>query len=523
MVLCAAAVTAFSLSAMPTPARADDDAETAVIPALGAEAVPELEATVAEIADDALGEADLALAPADDDSGSDPGTEPVDAQEEAAPTMSVGAETASTDASGADTTLDSADTAADSTAAPTTEDDVPAAAEPPSPGTPASGATGALNVNVAVRIGSAGDNGAVTQVNTAAAPSPVVAARASEAVGQPSNATTAAPPATGPAAPGPTWYWEWDCASTPLSAVVSPIDSKSDSLPSSWTWIWNCGDNSGQYQKTTADQYQQANTNISIRISSPGDDGPVSQTNVVISAGPGPVPAPSEERPPPPAMPTSSFPAAVAASIAVTLPSLVVDARLDAFFAPPAAPAGERDTEAAWLIGTEELTSALVLDIELGLGVVAEAHDGSAAVAPVLEGLELAPRVPPPRVPSSEDGPVTAAPGPGVPVVTPATGVLQAVAPPLPAIRSEPDVAERAKPGRRWAPRAPAPEPRAPAPAPAGPSAAAAGAGGSSGGGLPIYLALPFLAAMLDLARRVALQRATWPSGPPWRIPDTPG
>ena len=46
---------------------------------------------------------------------------------------------------------------------------------------------------------------------------------------------------------------------------------------------------------------------------------------------------------------------------------------------------------------------------------------------------------------------------------------------------------------------------------------------GDPGGGLPIYLALPFLAAMLDLARRVALQRATWPSGHPWRIPDTPG
>ncbi len=43
------------------------------------------------------------------------------------------------------------------------------------------------------------------------------------------------------------------------------------------------------------------------------------------------------------------------------------------------------------------------------------------------------------------------------------------------------------------------------------------------GGGLPIFLALPFLAAVLDLARRVALERVTWPSGHRRRPPDTPG
>jgi hypothetical protein len=56
-----------------------------------------------------------------------------------------------------------------------------------------------------------------------------------------------------------------------------------------------------------------------------------------------------------------------------------------------------------------------------------------------------------------------------------------------------------------------------------GTSVSAAGTGGSPGGGLPIFLALPFIAAMLDLARRVALERATWPSGHRRRVPDTPG
>jgi hypothetical protein len=54
-------------------------------------------------------------------------------------------------------------------------------------------------------------------------------------------------------------------------------------------------------------------------------------------------------------------------------------------------------------------------------------------------------------------------------------------------------------------------------------SAAAVGGGGSSGGGLPFLLALPFVAALLDLARRVALDRATWPSGHRRRDPDPPG
>jgi hypothetical protein len=63
-----------------------------------------------------------------------------------------------------------------------------------------------------------------------------------------------------------------------------------------------------------------------------------------------------------------------------------------------------------------------------------------------------------------------------------------------------------------------------PARAPAGASAAAAGGSGSSGGGgLPFFLALPFVAAMLDLARRVALDRVATPSEHRSRMPDDPG
>ena len=87
-----------------------------------------------------------------------------------------------------------------------------------------------------------------------------------------------------------------------------------------------------------------------------------------------------------------------------------------------------------------------------------------------------------------------------------------------------PDPAPAAKPAPSWKPSADAngPPERRPT-APTGASASAAGAGGSAGGGLPIFLALPFLVAVLDLARRVALERVTWPSGHRARMPDTPG
>jgi hypothetical protein len=76
------------------------------------------------------------------------------------------------------------------------------------------------------------------------------------------------------------------------------------------------------------------------------------------------------------------------------------------------------------------------------------------------------------------------------------------------------------KPAPRW--RAPLKRP-VPVGAPSGASFAPATGGSASGGGIPIFLVLPFLAAMLDLARRVTLDRAALPSGYRSRMPDDPG
>jgi hypothetical protein len=59
--------------------------------------------------------------------------------------------------------------------------------------------------------------------------------------------------------------------------------------------------------------------------------------------------------------------------------------------------------------------------------------------------------------------------------------------------------------------------------APSGASFAPATGGSASGGGIPIFLVLPFLAAMLDLARRVTLDRVALPSGHRSRVPEDPG
>jgi hypothetical protein len=83
------------------------------------------------------------------------------------------------------------------------------------------------------------------------------------------------------------------------------------------------------------------------------------------------------------------------------------------------------------------------------------------------------------------------------------------------------DATQRAKPATRWRTRAPSSP--VPETAPLGTSAAPSAGGGSSSGGLPIFLALPFLVAVLDLARRVAIERIATPSGHRSRIPDTPG
>ncbi len=427
-----------------------------------------------------------------------------------------------------DTKPESSDTTPD-TASPGTAAVAPGAL--PAAAAAAAVQTSATNVNVSVRIGSPGDAGPVTQVNVASAAvggGSAESAPAAAPVAKPTGAS-APPSAVSPSTPPPTsaaqddagvWSWQWDCLSAPDLTAISGAGSTGSSMPMSWTWIWNCGGNAGQYQGATSSQYQPSNVNVSIRISSPGNDGPVSQSNVAVA-----VALPAGVRSPQgpgidPALftgPAASLPAAVAIS-AISLPVAspsVVEAIVFAAL-PPSDEAGVAAITGAL---TDSLTESLA---------------GSE-----LDGLD-APVVPPSLVlrrPPSRDAvggsggwrlPVFGSPSasrlPGA--VLGLNGSTSATSPATSAApRTAPDVTSgadtRKTPAPRW--KAPAPPQPVPATAPSGASIAPASGGGSSGGGIPIFLALPFLAAMLDLARRVTLESVALPSGHRSRMPDDPG
>ena len=375
------------------------------------------------------------------------------------------------------------------------------------------------NVNVSVRIGSPGDNGPVTQVNVAAAVTSAARATGAGASAAPAS-TTAAPSTTSGAhastpAPQPTaassstaqddpdtWTWQWNCLSKPDLSVISPVGSTTASLPKNWTWIWNCGENPTQYQDGTAAQYQPSNVNIAIRISSPGNDGPVSQANVAVAAHVGPLVVAI------PAGPAVVVSAPVSASDVawdVVIPGMT---SLTALVAPPepVRVGGDLGVRSIVQLVDDAVELPYVLPPLLGTGAFHLVE--RQRLVPGLRGL-AAPVI-----------------GRLAPIGTFRLGTVSDADAESPSAEGHSTAsgvsASRAtkKPAPRW--RAPLPRP-VPAQVTSGASFAPATGGSSSGGGIPVFLALPFLAAMLDLARRVTLDRVSLPSGHRSRVPEDPG
>ncbi len=167
-----------------------------------------------------------------------------------------------------------------------------------------------VNVNISVRVDSPGDNGAVTQINAAVSETlPVSTApdvryqepeqqyhdplAAGDAPVAPAAPADAAPAPDSPMTPADSWdwTWTWSCGDVMSPTIVLPADYLQQIW--NWNWNWNCGANTSvngnsgsqsppQYQPTTS-QYQPINVNISIRIASPGNDGPVVQTNLAVA------------------------------------------------------------------------------------------------------------------------------------------------------------------------------------------------------------------------------------------------
>jgi hypothetical protein len=441
------------------------------------------------------------------------GTEAVDAPAVApdstptdAPTTVDSGEVPVSAPSSADTTPPEPDTTADTAseppAAPRAKDALAVQVSP-------------TNVNVSIRVESPGDNGPVTQVNVAAATAvgagfeaTAKKAPAAAATGSPQPSSTAGAtvsPANQPAISATTtspdtWTWDWDCLSIPTFSTISPAVSSGGSIPTSWTWNWNCGDNSSRYQPATAVQYHPVNVNVAIRLSSPGNDGPVTQANiaVAVAAGLGAPPGSFTAEPPSTGAAPASPPSAVAASTA-----------LSGLEESPAPAAILADTSNESLLpGTSDeslLVGAPLPSIVIDRGLDAPL-ERSVPFAPTvaLVGGSLAPRLPITRAPWSRGSAIAAAFGNGE------TG----------ARASSPTGSTRSKPSSRWRPGS---KPLDYTSASSGASVAPASGGGSSGGGLPIFLALPFILAVLDLARRVALDRVASPSEYRERRPDTPG
>ncbi len=433
-------------------------------------------------------------------------------------------------------------------AAPPLQPSPPVQAAPPRVSDPAP-----ANINVSVRIGSPGDNGAVSQLNVTlstpvAQPAESPGARVSQPVtstpsdgqgtaggGGPSASApaaaatpeTAANPLGAPAASADpdAWYWSWDCLGSPPLSAISLGASGTNSLPSSWTWIWNCGANSSQYQGGTSGGYQPINTNISIRIASPGDDGAVTQVNqliatqvsqaraqidqvvgqtvsAVIAAAPptGIVPPLVETSIPTPVISLPPLGHVLGGAFAVLVPGTSGGVAGITSSTPEIAPGPTVSTSAApgWAA-----TVALPLS--------GTAPGGPAAARLSIAGGHRLPRQGIVRA----DAAFLRDPAPGWVTESSRPAVPPQAAPVLHVAGAASRDAGRHRP-------APGPAPGAPTTIPSV-SAAAVGGGGSPGPGLPFLLMLPIVAALLDLARRVALQRGTWPSGHRRRAPERPG
>ena len=517
--LVAAALAAGAGGVLPAPALADDGAPVVAQPPELATVAPDLDAgdTLAVVEDEIAAVIDVA-----DDVGATPpsvaGTEDVSSLPERvaedAPESAEAEDQDPTDeAESSETSVIQTDTASDTTSA----------AVSPSPAVVQSSPA---NVNVSVRVGSPGDNGPVTQVNVAAtmtasgttAPTAATESADSRTSGAPQTQQGAgAEPVVSPggstaispaAQETDAWTWQWDCMSAPSFDSLSPSGSSGGSIPSNWTWIWNCDGNMSQYQSATVGQYQPINVNVSIRVGSAGNDGAVTQSNVAVGVSVGGSHAAPAADPPPGNSPSAP---------GITVPGISL----------PPFP-----------------TLVVVAPVAVPSPIISAAPQAAEAIAAVEEALDLLVPSPGPARSFPIASPVAAGSLVGGRALHPAPftigprGELRATRPALgpsglpvptlraPAAEAHPaaapaHAAKRTKRASRW--QAPVNTGPAPERAPSGTSVSAAGAAGSSSGSLPIFLALPFLAALLDLARRVALERIATPSGHRSRIPDTPG
>lgn len=489
----------------PASAWADDGSST-----LPSETVlPAVSDALAE-ARDALGEADVeAITDAVVEETLDPlaslPTEP-DRETVADPSDIAAAADGENTAKGAvpgDTATPDADTAGDTSAsASASAPETGQGASPPSSVAVAVQA-GSGNLNVSVRIASPGDNGTVEQTSTvrltteterSADTAPDAGPSGRESVPSPAAVSTMGSPPVSPTGSEPAWIWQWDCLSAPPISL-SPSQMTSGIAPSNWIWYWNCSANSAQYQPV--------NVNVGIRVASPGSDGPVTQTSVVVVTQTPAVVVTVGAGPDAPQIPVSPGP--VETSGAGFGPIAAPEVRVE-FVPAPELPAAVVTIDG----GVQELPPAPEAEIAPSHGPL-RFFPGlplPTATTPALDGRRIASRSLRKRNPGLVIGRI-----PIVPLVTKESSQPGGNSP-----SARAKAIERAS---HW--RLPEPRGTDIGRVSSGATVTPAGPGGSASSGLPLFLALPFLAAVLDMARRLALERVATPSGHRSRIPHDPG
>ena len=246
-----------------------------------------------------------------------------------------------------------------------------AAPTPDAPPSPDVAQTAPTNINVSVRVDSPGDNGSVDQANAAIAAGEAVATETDAQYRPdapqyqapiPASATPMAEPAPQMSSAEPaqttdgwTWNWEWNCGGAMPDIAVPPEVGTQNWT---WNWDWNCGasdpipentveEKPPQYQPGVT-QYRPININISVRINSPGNDGPVSQTNVAVVLAAPALPKLRIEVPAPlPAQAGSTLvisEAAAPLTFMAEAPLSLMAGIVNEVFADPAEPAPTHDT-----------------------------------------------------------------------------------------------------------------------------------------------------------------------------------
>ena len=504
-------------------------------------ALPEVDELVAEAIEPLAHSETQEPAPTPDPAPAQAQT-PAPTPEAPAPTAEAPAQAAPAPASGAATPAQALET-------PSSAPEAPPTAAPDPVSAPAAGVIGAvvqqtqpLNVNVSLRFESPGDNGPVSQVNAAVA-GVVGSLTAPDTQYQPaetqyhapsapteSNPAPEAPPATENQAPPASesdeqwnWTWQWSCGDAIPAEIALPSNSL---LPIwNWNWEWNCGGNPSSDGNTgtqlpsqyhaVASQYQPININISIRVLSPGNDGPVTQVNiaqanVAVTVNTPPVLLPPVTNPGPVTPPSSGG-------------SAPVESALPAAGSTP--PAGTAPTEGSASVDTTAADQSappveLAVEVECCTATAAapkrRAADDGRLRRPQIAGLlgtaAENPSVGPVRSDTARASTGTA------PVAPVSAAAIAALAPPQPAVQA----GKRAKAQERLkrAGRKSAPDEE---------RAAALGTAGVSPLATPdkssklffLYL-IPFALALVDAARRVlGEQRPT--AADPGRPPTRPG